>query len=434
IRDELNTWADRVKKRDPLPDQLVFVTNVPLTPVPGSGGHDRIRQSIDNYVATLRDDSRDTDDGTQRKAKLARITAIKHIRFWDGTKVTTLLNLRDGVRRAFPGFLTAGDVLADLSQISDYAPPDQFGTVLQADARTTLMGGEGRIYFDEAADISGRGVPIHDVAIDLPVTTLRGTTMQQRQALDYILSRGEHVLKPTVSIVGKPRHLVLVGAPGNGKTTISKLLAQAYRASLLRDATDLSDQHIEAIDGMAAALRRLGRDGLPLNRRWALRVDLARHAQEFATDDRSLLRYIAQRISERSDLGDVKVSWLRSWMRSWPCLFVLDGLDEVTEPAVRRRVLDRVRQLVNDAEGDDCDLLVVLTTRPTGYFEDLDPTLFERTDLGPLRVDQALQYGELTTRVRLNNDIERIQTVTNRLRQAEATNRSATFCRPRCRC
>lgn len=420
IRKELDRWAAPEQKRNPLPDQLVFITNVPLTSVPRSGGHDQIRSNITDYVVALRDDSRDLDDsGEARRAKLARIESIKQIRFWDGAKISTLLDRYDGVRRAFPGFLTVGDVLADLSQINNYAPPGEFQTVLQADARTCLMGGEGRIYFDEAADVSGRGVPIHDVAIDLPVTTVDDDgTVHQRQALDYILSRGEHVLRPDLSIVDKPYHVVLVGAPGNGKTTVSKLVAQAYRAALLKDAFDLSEQQHVAIEGMTDALRRLGRSGLPRNRRWAQRVDLARHAQEFATDDRSLLRYVAQLISERSDRGDVQTNWLRSWMTVWPCLLVLDGLDEVTEPAVRRRVLDRVRQLVNDAEADSCDLLVVLTTRPTGYFEDLDPALFERVDLGPLQVEKAVEYGELTTRVRLNNDLERIQTVVNRLRQA----------------
>lgn len=419
IRDELDTWANPESNRNPVPGQLVFITNVALTPFPASGGHDSIRQALTDYVAALRDSSRDTDDGTKRKAKLARVAAINHIRFWDDNKITTLLNVHDNVRRAFPGFLTAGDVLADLSQLSNYAPPEQFQTVLRADARTSLMGGEGRIYFDEAADVSGAGVPIHDVAIDLPVTTVDDDgAAHQRQAVDYILNRGEHVLKPGLSTVSKPRHIVLVGAPGNGKTTVSKLLAQAYRAALLEQAADLSHQHHAAIDGMRAALHRLGTTGLPRNRRWAQRIDLARHAQEFATDDRSLLRYIAHLISERSDLGDIQPNWLKAWMQAWPCLFVLDGLDEVTEPAVRRRVLERVRQLVNDAEGDDCDLLVVLTTRPTGYVEDLDPTLFERIDMGPLAVDKALEYGELTTRVRLGGDLDRIRTVTRRLRQA----------------
>lgn len=45
IRDELDQWVDPTSGRNPVPDFLVVVTNVPLTPVPGSGGHDRLNKA-----------------------------------------------------------------------------------------------------------------------------------------------------------------------------------------------------------------------------------------------------------------------------------------------------------------------------------------------------------------------------------------------------
>jgi hypothetical protein len=47
VRAELDQWADPRSQRSPVPDQLVFITNVPLTPTPFSGGHDQLRLSLD---------------------------------------------------------------------------------------------------------------------------------------------------------------------------------------------------------------------------------------------------------------------------------------------------------------------------------------------------------------------------------------------------
>ncbi len=57
VKKELDAWAEWDKKdpRDPLPDQLVFITNVALTPVQNTGGHDAIRKNIKVYRDKLND-------------------------------------------------------------------------------------------------------------------------------------------------------------------------------------------------------------------------------------------------------------------------------------------------------------------------------------------------------------------------------------------
>jgi hypothetical protein len=79
IRGELDDWADVEKARDPVPDYLVFVTNVPLTPAPNAGGHDFIHGNIRNYLRELDDSARDVGDGSDRKAKLARLRRIREV-------------------------------------------------------------------------------------------------------------------------------------------------------------------------------------------------------------------------------------------------------------------------------------------------------------------------------------------------------------------
>ncbi|OZM75662.1 hypothetical protein CFP66_45120 [Pseudonocardia sp. MH-G8] len=109
---------------------------------------------------------------------------------------------------------------------------------------------------------------------------------------------------------------------------------------------------------------------------------------------------------------------LQGWMTSWPWLLVLDGLDEVTEPETRKRLIRQVTELVNEAEADDCDLLAVLTTRPIGYTENIAPTQFECIDLNDLTVDEAVRYGEQVTKVRLRGDHDRTERISERLREA----------------
>jgi hypothetical protein len=233
-----------------------------------------------------------------------------------------------------------------------------------------------------------------------------------------VLDRGEHILRPTLTTRAGPRHLVLAGAPGNGKTTISRFLVQAYRAAMLHGAPDLSGEHQQIISGTDQALHSMGR-ALPKHRRWAMRIDLAQYAQAHAAqEDSTLIRYLAEKVSKRSDLGQIKPAALVSWMRVWPWFLVLDGLDEVTEPAVRKRLIERVVEFVTTADAEDCDVFVVLTTRPVGYAEDIAPTQFERIDLDYLQPHDAVRYGTLATTVRLRGDQDRIEKVVERLTKA----------------
>jgi chorismate mutase len=415
VREELDTWADPSSGRNPVPDFLVFISNVPLTPVPNSGGHDFIDANIRQYVASLEDDSRDVGTGAERRARLQRMKRLRKWRVWDGNQIQALLNASGAVRRAFPGFLTAADVFGNLSQITGFVSPENLEAALRAHARTTLVG-EGMIYFDEAGAGDTSGLPVHQVAIDLPVTLGHGGG--SGSVIQHVLDHGERLLRPKLTTVQVPRHLIVAGAPGNGKTTISKFLVQAYRAALLSGAEDLSSHHRALILGMRQALGRFGR-AMPRHRRWPMRIDLAEYARDHGQSiDSTLIRYIAERISLRSDVGKVQPNNLLAWMRRWPWFLILDGLDEVTDPIVRKRLIERVTELVTNADADDCDLCVVLTTRPMGFTEAITPAHFRRIDLDYLQPDEAVRYGTLVTKIRLRNDLDRMDKVTRQLQSA----------------
>lgn len=417
VHSELEAWAEPGRDRADVPDNLVFVTNVPLSPTPGSGGHDMLHTRVANYIARFEDGSRDVDEeaGRLRRAKLARLLKIKNWKFWDANQLEALLNTRPGVRNAFSAFLTAADVFANLGQFTDQLPLSDLEPALRVHARSCLTG-EGKIYFDEAGSRELAGFPLHQVVVDLPVTTTGESV--GNSAIPYVLERAEHVLKPKMPTWTGPRHLVLTGSPGNGKTTLSRFLVQVFRSAMLRGADHLSTDQRSVIEGTEQSLRRLGRK-LPQHRRWPMRVDLAEYAQEGGLDsDSTLLRWISRKISDRLDAGAVTPAVLSSWMKQWPWFLVLDGLDEVTEPGMRKRLIEQVTAFVDEAEAEDCDVLVVLTTRPVGYTEHIAPTHFERIDLDHLSLEEAVRYGTLAVQARLRDDLDRVDKVVAGLREA----------------
>jgi len=341
------------------------------------------------------------------------MSKVKDWAVWDGVKLSALLSLHDGVRRQFKGFLTPGDILSTIAALRGCLPADQLQDGLRTHARTSLTG-DAYVYFDEAGAPGSTGTPIQDVAIDLPLVDQNGS---RSNAVVYTLDRGDRVLTPTLARDVGPRHLVVAGAPGNGKTTITKFLVQAYRASFLTGDAGLSEGQREVIQATQTTLAGMGTHP-PKNRRWPIRVDLADYAEIGLEEDSTLLRWISHKINKRFDGGEITPNALQSWMTRWPWFVVLDGLDEVTVPEIRKRLIRHVVEFVEQADASECDLLVVLTTRPVGYVEEISPRHFQRVDLAELELEQAISYGMRATRVRLRDDLEKIERIDTELRRA----------------
>ncbi|WP_181276263.1 NACHT domain-containing protein [Brevibacterium oceani] len=427
IKAELDSWCDPSSKRGAMPDYLVFATNVALTPVPGSGGFDIINTRIREYRETLNDES--SEDGLpssdQREARArrhARRDRMKRLcgwRLWDGNQLIGLLDAYEQVRRGFNSFLTAGDVLADLSMLSTSVDQEQLGKALRNHARSALMS-DRRVYFDDAGGET-KGVPVETVVIDLPV--LVGNLSTKARVIRYVLDRGERVLRPSVTVFGKPRHLVITGAPGNGKSTVAKFLTHVYRAAFVDESQDLGDEHRRTVDGTKSALRNMD-IRMPANRRWPINIDLAKFALEQATNsDYTLLNGIADIVNRQVVSKSIPRWELDEWLRHWPSFIVLDGLDEVAEPSVRQTLISNIDAFVAEAESENWDVLVVVTTRPTGYEDEMSTSVFERIDLADLTVEDAVRYGQLVTKVRVLEDQDRQDGIISVLKEAAADER-----------
>lgn len=66
------------------------------------------------------------------------------------------------------------------------------------------------------------------------------------------------------------------------------------------------------------------------------------------------------------------------------CLLILDGLDEVVDPTLQERMLERIYSFLDWAENLNLNLKVVVTSRHNIYRDQFDPKQIWHFDLSPL--------------------------------------------------
>jgi len=436
IRHEIANWVKAAKDRTRarLPDNIIFLTNVDLSAVALTGGIDSVQVLIADLLGPRSDAA---------KANL-RIRAFK---VWHGDQVRSMIDAHQDVRWAFDGLLTVGDVLAALqagriapigsSSIEDPLREDMIaGLAADRWIRLGQAGGPGdaKLYLgDVAIDVPatltvstpGKGVALDtatlsEAAVSITVMETEGAVdvrfTRTVRAVRHVLEHGDAVLSARQAQPAGPPGVVLVGGPGQGKTTLSQLVAQAYRAAMLADA-DLAPVTREQVDATRAALDRLGIP-MPGNRRWPVRVDLARYAEELASGaETSLLRWVSQLVTRRASV-DVAPAQLNSWLGVCPWAVILDGLDEVPSLEARIAVYEQVEQFWAKVDDLGADVLMVVTTRPTGYNERLPADRFEHLQLQQLPAKESAEFAERLTATRFDGDDEMRAEVVARMRTA----------------
>ncbi|HET9894610.1 MAG TPA: hypothetical protein VFQ44_06715 [Streptosporangiaceae bacterium] len=397
INDEFDEWMSETSKRGRFPNYIIFVTNVRLSSSPGAGGVDTLNDLIRTRVHG--------DISVIHKPTL-KSRGLRDWKIWHRDQLNGLLTVKDGIRRAFPAMLTTGDIVARLGELSGFLDPEELYPVLTAHARNTLRT-ERWVNFSEAG--AGDRRSVEEMIIDLRAD---GPNGQEASAISYIVQCGDAVLRTSLTQLPMPRHIVLTGNPGNGKSTLSRFITQVYRTQFMANEVH-SDSTRGIMNGTRAALSRLDL-APPKNLRWPIRVDLAELADDLGpSGDKSLLRWLCEKVTLRAEI-DIKPVAMTRWLRWWPWILILDGLDEVTSPEVRRRILDEIESFIEEADRLDADLFVVLTTRPNGYTEAIAPGHFTQFDLRYLDRDSALAYGRMIVSQRLADDLDRRDLVLER--------------------
>jgi hypothetical protein len=191
------------------------------------------------------------------------------------------------------------------------------------------------VYKQEAA----RTVPMHDIFIPLAVVP-EGTEDDDR---------AEVRRDPQGLVAGGGRHVIL-GDPGSGKTTLLRFLALVGRSEPLQRRYRHREQH--------AVFRYEEDERLPIV------VTLRRYADALKQDDNlSLFDYILVNIAADFSIADLSSEFLAYYLESGKAILLFDGLDELPNPAFKRKVRNRVQNL---AEGYPGNCLLV-TSRIYGY-------------------------------------------------------------------
>ena len=198
------------------------------------------------------------------------------------------------------------------------------------------------------------------------------------------------------------QRIVLEGAPGQGKSTVTQYLAQIQRMRSLgkeQDAPKVPEQHL----GHAVRL--------------PLRVDLRDYAtwlignDPFASEKEvprppfgldALESFMYHQIFTISGGREFSVTDLTAMLDDSHCLLILDGFDEVADKATRARLIEQIRS-GSERLGSDCgSLQVIVTSRPAAFI--LSPGFPEREwlhlSLLPMRLSQIGEYTDKWIAVR----------------------------------
>lgn len=396
---ELEKFKDH-SRRLRSPEYYIIVTNVTLSPM---------ERTTTPKAGTGKGRSRRVAKGGEQKldefmASAKGVLWTKGYAIWHADTLARFLDANESVRRTYACWLTSSDVLAEMAEAIRFQRPNFLDIMTRFLARELWDNRWANL--DHTGHCGDDHTLLANVFFDLPYALITPDLLEHegpKTLAAYLINVLRDKMDPdtlaapaTLPLSAGPERnrFVLLGGPGQGKSTLSQFLAQLYRAALLKDrSSSLEAEKRKALSGFIKQCEQ-SKIALPDARRFPIRVELPRFADSIGSSrDSSLLAYLARHIGETADT-ECNVNDLREWLIRYPWVLVLDGLDEVPASGNRALVLKAIGNFWDEVAGCRADIAMIVTTRPQGFNNDLAPAYYNHVQLSKLTPKIALAYAE----------------------------------------
>ena len=430
LKDELEkfTNTDRSLRQ---PDYFVYVTNAVLTPVHERGSKDRARQVLEDFKTN---------------------TSLKDYRIWDYDQICRFLDADLDVRTAYAATITPGDVLSAVIRQFHNSLADLEDTLVNFLQKELLT--DQFVNLDQVGHSTEESIPLARVFVDLPTVDepdagrmrpyqhsddvpghdddsfengfIKQILSAASERFDIVTSGVAEAMQPLESAVSQDTHgrFVLIGGPGQGKTTLGQFLCQIFRAAII------SPMPAESLFGevrtaLAIIQDHCGNEGINIADevvpRFPFRLGLSDFASALSSSSdtgvSSVFSYLAWRINKRTE-KDIRADDVQRFLAHYPSVIIFDGLDEVPASSNREQVLDIIRDFWVDATGLNADILCIATSRPQGYNEDFSARYYRHLRLAELSPQLGVHFARRLADVRYGTNVDRKETVLARLERA----------------
>ena len=371
------TWLTKViagelkrfskKDIDYIPDNYIFYTNIVLTPTKDTGTKDKINA----YVK-------------------ANNNIIKNFYVRGYDEICALLDNNRDVATSYASLILPGDVLMKTLLGNEPRLNELMKKYLSREFEEEM-----HTRLEQAGSVTEKKISIEKVCVDIGI--IDRELGQTKKFAEHIFTLGNKILGykklDAENVLDKNENFVLIGGPGQGKSTICQFIAQIYRAYKLQ-LLGYKNQEIDRfVDEIKKSYKyRIDRIRIPF--KIVLREYAAWINRKNRDDNVSVMQYIMERI-RKMEGNTLSIDTLRKMIGEEAWIFFFDGLDEVPESSNREEVLKQIHIFITmELKEVHCDCIIIGTTRAQGYNNDFDETKYKHIEVAELSKEDCYKYVE----------------------------------------